>query len=102
MFRRQGKNSSQWDLCGLGNNKLEIGEAFREVEEVLKTKYLRYYDHSQPLHLITMLMGRFALNVVRFLTHHPRRWASIEQTPLSKRQLVWEISIKLLEQHSMV
>jgi hypothetical protein len=54
------------------------------------------------LHLITMLMARAAMNPVRFLTHHPRRWASIKQTPLSERQWVWEVSIKLLEQHSML
>ncbi|KAI9808350.1 MAG: hypothetical protein M1827_007499 [Pycnora praestabilis] len=100
-FRRQGKNSSQWDLNASGGDKIDIDEAFREVEEILETKYLRYCDPSKPLHLITMLIARYAMNVVRFLTHHPRRWASIEQTPLSERQWVWEISIKLLEQYIM-
>lgn len=42
------------------------------------------------------------MNVIRFLTHHPRGWASIEQTPLSERQWVWELSVKLLEQHNML
>lgn len=101
-FRRQGKNSSQWVLDASGSDKVEIDEASREVEEILETKYLRYCDPSQPLHLMTMLTARIAMNVVRFLTHHPRRWASIEQTPLSERQWVWEVSIKLLEQHNMV
>jgi hypothetical protein len=100
-FRQQGKNSSQWDLCASGNDKLEADEAFKEVEEIIETKYLRYCDPSQPLHLLTMLVGRTALNIIRFLTHHPRRWASIEQTPLSERQWVWKISIKLLEQQNM-
>ena len=101
-FRRQGKDSSQWGLHASGSDKLEIDEAFREVEEILETKYIRYCDPSQPLHLMTMLMARFSMNIVRFLKHHPRRWASIEQTPLSERQWVWEISVKLLEQHNMV
>ncbi|MCJ1439169.1 hypothetical protein MMC27_008560 [Xylographa pallens] len=101
-FRQQGKSASQWDLHASGSDKVEIDEAFREVEEVLETKYLRYCDPSQPLHLLTMVMARFAMNVIRFLTHHPRRWASIEQTPLSERQWVWEVSIKLLEQHNML
>ena len=101
-FRQQGKSSSQWDLRASGSDKVEIDESFREVEEILETKYLRYCDPSQPLHLLTMVMARFAMNVIRFLTHHPRKWASIEQTPLSERQLVWEISIKLLEQHNML
>ena len=101
-FRQQGKSSSQWDLHASGSEKVEIDEAFRELEEILETKYLRYCDPSQPLHLMTMLTARFSMNIVRFLIHHPRRWASIEQTPLSERQSVWEISVKLLEQHNML
>ena len=101
-FRQQGKDSSQWNLHLSGSDKANIDDAFRELEEVLETKYLRYCDPSQPLHLMTMLMARSAMNVVRFLTHHPRRWTSIEQTPVSERQWVWEISIKLLEQHNML
>jgi len=80
--------------CETGSDKVEIGDAFREVEEILETKYLRYCDPSQPLHLMTMLMARSAMNVVRFLTNHPRRMASVEQTPLSERQWVWGISIQ--------
>ena len=101
-FRQQGKNSSQWDLSASGSDEVEIDHAFKAVEEILETKYVRYCDPSQPLHLMTMLVARIAMNVVRFLTHHPRKWSSLEQTPLSERQWVWEISIKLLEQHNMV
>lgn len=101
-FRQQGKNSSQWNLHVTGSNKAEIDAAAREIEEMLEVKYLRYCDPSQPLHLMALLIGRMSMNVVRFLTHHPRRWASIEQTPVSERQWVWETSIKLLEQHNMV
>ncbi len=102
-YRQQGKNSSQWerDLAS-GGNKIETDEAFKEIEGLLEIKYLRYCDPSQPLHLITMLMARASMNTIRFLTHHPRRWNSIKQTPLSERQWVWEVSIKLLEQHSML
>lgn len=100
-FRQQGKDPSQWHLHASGSDKLEIDEALKDVEEILETKYLRYCDPSQPLHLLTMMMARSAINNIRFLTHHPRRWASIEQTPLSERQWVWEISIKLLEQYNM-
>ena len=101
-FRQQGKNPSQFHLNASGSDKVELDEALREVEEIIETKYIRYCDPSQPLHLMTMLMARLFVNYLCFLTHHPRRWASIEQTPLSERQRVWEISIKLLEQHSMV
>ena len=102
-FRQQEKNSSQWDQdLASGGDKVETDEAFKEIEGLLEIKYLRYCDPSQPLHLITMLMARASMNTIRFLTHHPRRWASIKQTPLSERQWVWEVSIKLLEQHIML
>ena len=99
-FRQEGINPSQWDLHASGS-VVERGESLKEIEEILETKYLRYCDPTQPLHLLTMLTARLSMNTVRFLTHHPRRWASIEQTPLSERQLVWEICIKLLEQYTM-
>lgn len=102
-FRQQGKDSSQWERAlASGGDKIETDKALRETEDHLEMKYLRYCDPSQPLHLMTMLMARSAVNTIRFLTHHPRRWASIEQTPPSERQFVWETSIKLLEQHSML
>lgn len=101
-FRQQGKDPSQWNLHATGSDRAKVDEAFRELEAILETKYIRYCDPSQPLHLMTMLMARSAMNIVRFLTHHPRRWASIEQTPVSERQWVWEICIKLLEQHNML
>ncbi|KAI1400079.1 hypothetical protein F4819DRAFT_388311 [Hypoxylon fuscum] len=101
-FRQQGKNSSQWDRDLASGDEEEMDEAIREIEALLEMKYLRYCDPSQPLHLMTMLMARSCMNTVRFLTHHPRRWASIEQTPLSERQWVLGVSIKLLEQYNML
>lgn len=101
-FRQLEKDSSQWNFPASGSDKVEVDEAFRELEEIVETKYLRYCDPSQPLHLLTMLAARSAMNLVRFLTHHPRRWASIEQTPLAERQWVWAISLKLLEQQTMM
>ena len=100
-FREQGKSPSQWNLHASGIDKEEIEKAFKGYEEMLETKYLRYCDPSQPLQLITMLLARVAMNGARFLMHHPRRWASIEQTPISERQFVWELSIKILEQQQM-
>lgn len=99
-FRQQGKGPSQWDLHT--RDKGEMDQAIKEVEELLEMKFLRYCDPSQPLHLMAMVMVRLSLNVMRFLSNHPRRWASIEQTPLSERQWIWEVSLKLLEQHNMV
>ncbi|KAL9094428.1 MAG: hypothetical protein Q9165_003278 [Trypethelium subeluteriae] len=100
-FRRQGKDFSQWNLDTPGEDGPEVEKACQALEEALETKYLRYCDPSQPIHLLTMLVARYGMNVVRFLIHHPRRWVSMEQIPLAERQLVWEVSIKLLEQFNM-
>ncbi|MCJ1401443.1 hypothetical protein MMC11_004656 [Xylographa trunciseda] len=101
-FRQQGKHPSQWELDASGSDKVEIDDSFRELEEIVEMKYIRYCDPSQPLHLMIMLAARCSMNVIRFLTHHPRKWASIEQIPPSERQWLWEVGIKLLEQHSML
>ena len=99
-FRQSGIDPNRWDIHAT-ESKIMGDEALKEIEELLETKYLRYCDPTQPLHLLTLLTARLSMNNVRFLTHHPRRWASIEQTPLSERQMVWELSIKLLEQYTM-
>lgn len=101
-FREQGKSHSQWDLRSSGADKDEIEAACKELEEHIETRYLRYCDPSQPLHLLTMVLARSAMNNIAFLTHHPRKWGSIQQTPPEEQELVWNISVKHLEQHHMV
>jgi hypothetical protein len=101
-LRRQGTDSSHWNLDSPDGNQGGQENSVKELEEILETKYLRYCDPSQPLHLVTMLVARYAMNVVNFLTHHPRKWRSIEQTTSTERQRVWELSIKLIEQHNML
>ena len=46
----------------------------QQMEEMLETKYIRYCDPSQPLHFFTLICARTATHMMRFLTHHPRRW----------------------------
>jgi hypothetical protein len=101
-LRQQGKDVSHLNLDKSSNDKKEKKAFAKGLEELFETRYLRYCDPSQPLHLVTMLVGRYGLNVVRFLSNHPRGWGSIEQTPLEERQMVWEVSLQLLEQHNMV
>ncbi|KAF1836223.1 hypothetical protein BDW02DRAFT_249245 [Decorospora gaudefroyi] len=102
-FRKQGLNVNQWDLDdSRHHDKGEVENAVKELQDVLELKYLRYCDPSQPLHLLTMLVGRYGMNVVTFLTHHPRSLASMGKVSVSERQLVWDVSVKLLEQHNMV
>jgi hypothetical protein len=101
-FRQLGKDGCLYDDYTSRNDMGEKEEFIKEVEEILETKYLRYCDPSQPLQLMTMLVARSALDVGRFITHHPRRWASQEQTPESERQYVWNVSIKILENYDVV
>ena len=111
VFRRQGKkNPSDWNLRnsstdapdGTEDANSKVDAATKQLEEIFETKYFRYCDPSQPLHLMSMLLGRYVLTIIRFLTHHPRRWPSIQSTPPTERALVWSTCIKLLEQQIMM
>jgi len=101
-FREEGLKAAQWNLDEKrdDHSKGEMEIAVKELQDRLEMKYLRYCDPSQPLHLLTMLVGRYGMNVVTFLTHHPRSWTN--KVSDSERQLVWDVSVKLLEQHNMV
>lgn len=101
-LRKDGMTPAQWSLDTPSSGAGGVEEACAELEETLEANYIRYCDPSQPLHLVTMLVARYGMNTVRFMTNHPRKWASLEHTPLSDRRLVWDICIKLLEQYSMI
>lgn len=73
----------------------------RQLEDHLETSYLRFCDPSQPLHLLALIVGRVAANIIRFVAHHPRRWAKQKEIPLAERQLLWEVVTRLLEQYNM-
>lgn len=100
-FRKTGQHPTEFHLH-VDTNTKEMEKVLTEAEELLEMKYIRYCDPSQQLHLMVMITARFALNVVRFLSHHPRRWASIEEAPMAERKWVLGIAINLLEQHIMV
>lgn len=101
-MHQRGQSPSGWEQQ-LASRQESFGtdKFFDNLEEHIEMKYLRYCDPSEPLHLLTMLMARAAINTIRFMTHHPRRWSDLSTTPSSERRSVWDISIKLLEQHNM-
>ena len=101
-FRQEGKDPSQWNLHVSVGDQMDRDMLVKKLEEKVETKYLRYLDPTQPLHLLTLLLGRFALNIIRFYTHHPRRWVRREEIPLVESQLVWNLCLKLLEQQVML
>jgi hypothetical protein len=101
-LRQEGKHLNEMNLDYSGKSKTDRESMIQALEDAIETKHLRYCDPSQPLHLASMLVARYGLNVARFLMHHPRNWGSIEQTPLDERQKIWEVCLKLLEQQIML
>jgi len=100
--KEEGIKWNWWDDAASTRDMAEKEAGLKGVEEIFETKYLRYCDPSDPLQFMAMLFARMAMNHGRFLVHHPRRWPSAETTPESERQLVWGLSVKLLEQSDLV
>ncbi|KPI44268.1 putative transcriptional regulatory protein [Cyphellophora attinorum] len=69
----------------------------KQVEEVMETRYLRYCDPTQPLHLFTLLGTRGAIKLMKFMCHHPRRWAHLDHVPEEEVQLIWDLTNGILE-----
>ena len=73
-----------------------------ETQDMMETKYLRFCDPSQPLQFFFMLGARIETNLLRFFTHHPRKWVNADHVPASEQKLVWDIVITLLEQYNVM
>lgn len=50
----------------------EIDRAIDELENALEEKFVKHCDPSIPLHLVTLLVARSAVRMVRLAAHHPR------------------------------
>lgn len=101
-MQRQGKAMATSDEY-IAMDNLKIKDGFiKNIEDMIETKYLRFCDPSQPLQFMTLLGARISTNLIRFLAHHPRRWANLDQPPASEQQFVWSIVIQLLEQYDML
>lgn len=68
----------------------------------IETKYLRFCDPSKPLELMVLFGARCSVNIIRFMTYHPRKWANQDQVPASEQKLVWDIVLELLEQYNQM
>jgi hypothetical protein len=71
--------------------------AVHELEQRLEDKFLKYCDPSIPIQFMSIIIGRGAINMMRIMSHHPRKWGLQEQLPPSERELLWSVSMKLLE-----
>jgi Fungal specific transcription factor domain len=68
-----------------------------ELEHRLEEKFLRYCEPAIPTQFATSLIARSAINSMRLMAHHPRRYKDESQIPDAERALLWKTAIKLLE-----
>jgi len=92
------------DFRGLSGMFMSLEERDRNVSELeqrLEEKFLRYCDPSIPLQFMTSIIGRSAVNSMRLMAHHPRRYAKYEDVPEEERHLLWTLGLKLLESDNL-
>ena len=71
----------------------------QELQDVIEMNHLRFCDPAEPLQLLTLLQGRVTLEHLKFLTYHPRRWADPETASQDEHELVWNISMKIIDRY---
>ena len=89
------------EYAAMDNIKIK-DDFIKKMEDMLEAKYLRFCDPSQPLQLLLLLAGRSATKIIRFMAHHPRRWASMDHVPASEKWMVWDTVVQLLEHYNMM
>jgi hypothetical protein len=102
MNRERGGPSFVSDIFATKDSLMPNDEALESMEDHIETRYLRYCDASDPLHLTTILFARYCMNVCRFMARHPRKWKGREHMPEPERMYVWNVSVKILEQLDMM
>ena len=68
-----------------------------QLEHRLEDKFLKYCDPSVPIQFMSIIIGRGAINMMKLMSHHPRKWGLQEQLPPAERDLLWKVSLKVLE-----
>ncbi|OCT50855.1 putative C6 transcription factor [Cladophialophora carrionii] len=68
-----------------------------EFQANLEERILRYCDPSVPLEMMALIIGRMMCKSVRFMAHHPRRYASEKDIPETERHFLWTTSMAILE-----
>jgi len=68
------------------------------LEDAMESKYLRYCDFANPVHMLTMAMARSGINGGRLRIRLPRA-KSATDLPEADRKDIWEIANKVLDYH---
>jgi len=101
-FTQNGGNGGLWNDYAPALDTQEKDAFIEGLKGTFELKYIRHCDPTKPLQLLTSLFARLVLHVGHFVSHHPRRWVSIDEIPESEQEYVWDLSIKLLDIHDMM
>jgi hypothetical protein len=90
------KLASPWKIS------LEERDAhINELEHRLEEKFLKYCDPSIPIQFLATIIARAAVNSMRLMAHHPRKYGNADDLPQSERDFLWKVSLKLLESDNL-
>ncbi|KEF54425.1 uncharacterized protein A1O9_09592 [Exophiala aquamarina CBS 119918] len=90
------KNTAPW------KTSLEERDAhINELEHRLEEKFLKYCDPSIPIQFLATIIARAAVNNMRLMAHHPRKYGNVDDLPQSERDFLWKVSLKLLESDNL-
>lgn len=76
----------------------EKDRAIDRLEDHMQAKYLQYCDALKPLHFLTTITIRAALNSIRLNAHHPRhQGGSLADFPQKERDLLFDLGMKSMQ-----
>ncbi|KAL1963069.1 hypothetical protein VTN77DRAFT_8715 [Rasamsonia byssochlamydoides] len=76
----------------------EKDRAIDELENALEEKFVKHCDPSIPLHLMTMMVAKSVVGVVRLMAHHPRHYQERgERMPQFEKDRLFAICMDVAE-----
>jgi hypothetical protein len=92
-------NASGFDIISSAAVSVEEKERMIiELEDAFESKYLRYCDPSEPLHMFVSIVIRSVICRMKVLTYNPRYFAEKQmQLTASEREVIFVNASKLLE-----
>lgn len=78
-------------------------KAIDELEDVLESKFLRYYDPVIPLHILARGVVKVVVGRMRLTTRHPRRYPDRGiSMPQEKKMDLFDICLMMVEQDNLL
>lgn len=92
-------NASGFDIISSAAVSVEVKERMiNELEDAFGSKYLRYCDPSEPLHMFVSIVIRSVICRMKVLIYNPRCFAKNQiQLTASEREVIFANASKLLE-----